>query len=55
MEGVRNGVREEDPGWDLKLKAGHHEGKRTIRNCARRKGVKGLWLMGHEEVPLGFG
>ena len=58
MGGVRNGVLEEDPGWDLNKMVGRHVGQaqcRTLVGPYRSRGVKGLLLAGHEEVPHGFG
>ena len=51
---------EEVPGWNLK-KAGCHVGQRQCETMwdlvgqDRKKRVKGLLLVGHEEVPRGFG
>ena len=68
MGGVGNGVTEEIPGWDLNKKAGHHVGQGQYRTMgdnggqcgtwpdhAGEKEVKGLLLVGHEEVPHGSG
>ena len=39
----------------FKLQAGGHEGQGTMRDHVGRKGVKGLLLAGHKEVPHSFG
>ena len=60
MEGVGNGVTGDSSVGLFKQKGvppcGTGVGQwGTLRDHAGRKGVKGLLLVGHEEVPCGFG
>ena len=41
MGGVRNGVMEEVPGWDLNKKAGHHEAMGTVQNYVEQQTMQG--------------